>query len=378
MMQAWQNIIVRSALAATLCLGEGSRHAVADPPAAVPSSAGPIVISLRSRVQVEARVVLLTDIAQVTGGDAELRERVQSLDLEDALQPGESLAITPTQVEFRLRLAGIDVDDVSIRGNSVRVTAYRTNSMRAANSTRGTAPLPSAIKTTANSKSAVSREASSLEGDIVKAAKDCVLAKLPWKGDAVDIRLAQPLVRDIGPIANAAEYECRAELRSAGPAVGRVQVRVVAEAPNQPSFDVQVLLDVRHFEDVVLTTRTLARGQTISAAEVYVDRQDVTEMADYCSNVDQLIGATTKRSVRALLPLRKGDVEPTGRSVNAVLIKRRDRVKMIAKTGAVEMTMVGEAQQDGRAGETILLRNLNSDVTVQGRVTGANEVEISF
>ena len=372
MMPTWRNIIVRLVLAVTLCLVEGSRCAVAEPPATGPSSAGKIVVALRSRVQVEARVIQLTDIAQVTGGDAELRERVKALDLEDALQPGESLTITPTQVEFRLRLAGIDIDGVSIRGTPVRVTARGTNSAR------GTATLASAVKTTTNSTRAISREDGSLQSAILKSAEDCIVAKLPWKADAVEIRLAQPLVRDVSQIENASGYECRAELRAAGPAVGRVQVRVVAEAPNKPSFDVQVVLDVRHFEGVVLATKTLERGQTISATDVYIDRQDVTELPDYCSNVDQLIGATTKRSVRALLPLRNGDIEPIGRSANAVLIKRRDRVKMIAKTGALNVTVMGEALQEGRAGETIRLRNVDSNATVQGRVTGANEVEITF
>lgn len=367
MMRAGRNIVVRWVLAATLCLVEGSRCAGAEP-----SSAGQIVIALRSRVQVEARVIRLTDVAQVTGGDAELRERVKALDLEDALKPGESLSITPTQVEFRLRLAGINVEGVSIRGTSIRVTARGTNSAR------GTATLASAVRTTANSARAASRDVSSLEGAILKAAEECVVAKLPWKADAVEIRLAQPLVRDVSPIENASGYECHAELRTAGPAVGRVQVRVVAEAPNKPSFDVQVFLDVRHFDNVVLTTTTLERGRTISTADVYVDRQDVTELTDYCSHVDQLIGATTKRSVRSLLPLRKGDVEPIERSANSILIKRRDRVKMIAKAGAVHVTVTGEALQEGRAGETIRLRNVDSNATVQGRVTGANEVEISF
>ena len=372
MMLTWRNIFVCSALAATLCLVEGSRCAAAEPSAAGPSLAGKIVVALRSQVQVDARVIRLTDIAQVTGADAELRERVKALDLEDALQPGESLAITPAQVEFRLRLAGIDINGVSIRGTPVRVTVRGTNSVR------GTATLASAVRTKTNSARAVSREGCSLETVILKAAEECVVAKLPWKADAVEIRLAQPLVRDVSQIENGSGYECHAELRSAGPAVGRVQVRVIAEAPNKPSFDVQILLDVRHFDDVVLTTKTLARGQMISAADVYVDRQDVTEMTDYCSNVDQMIGATTKRSVRALLPLRNGDIEPIGRSANAILIKRRDRVKMIAKTGVLNVTVMGEALQEGRAGETIRLRNVDSNATVQGRVTGANEVEITF
>ena len=66
------------------------------------------------------------------------------------------------------------------------------------------------------------------------------------------------------------------------------------------------------------------------------------------------------------------------RNRDAILIKRRDHVKMIAKSGALNVTVIGEASQEERAGETIRLRNVDSNAVVQGRVTGPNEVEISF
>ena len=373
MTQAWRNIFMGSVLAATLLLVVGSHCALAEPPLTVSSSAArTMVVSLRSNVEVDARVIRLTDVAQVTGGTTELREQVKALDLEDALRPGESLSITPTQITFRIRLAGIDLDGISIRGNPVRVTARGTS----VGSRLASLAKTSEIKV--NTKHASSRESITLENAVVNAAKDCVLDKLPWKTDAVEIRLAQPLPRDISQVEVASDCSCHAELRTAGPAVGRVQVRVIVETPNKPSLEVPVSLEVRHFDDVVLTTRTLERGRTVSAADVYIDRQDVTEMTDYCSNVDQMIGTATKRSVRALVPLRMGDVEKLVASSEAILIKRRDRVKMTARTDAVSVTAMGEALQDGRAGETIRLRNLDSNSIVQGRVTGTNEVEISF
>lgn len=355
-------------VAAALCVAGRDGTVVAAPPAtdgAPAKRSEMLVLALRSRVQVLGREVRIADIAAVSGGSAEQRRRVEALDLNDVLAAGESVEIAPPQIEFRLRLAGIDPAGVAIRGSAVRVV-----SGRAVASPRGTAAPPPAVRSNDSD--------SSLEQVLIQAAEDCVRAKLPWSADDVVVRLAMPLPHEVTRVATASGYECRATLRSTGPAVGRVPVQVVAEAPGQPSFEVAVQLDVRHFDGVVLAAKTLERGQTIRAADVYVDRQDVTTLTDYCSNADLLIGATVKRSVRPLVPLKASDTEANRSATNAILVKRGDRVRMVAQIGSHSVSTTGEAVQDGRAGETIRLKNIESKAIVQGRVTATNEVEITF
>ena len=202
--------------------------------------------------------------------------------------------------------------------------------------------------------------------------------KLPWSADDVTVRLAVPLPHEVTQAVAASGYVCRASLRTNGPAVGRIQVQVVAGATGKPSFDVAVHLDVRHFDGVVLAAKALERGHTIQTSDVYVDRQDVTTLSDYCSNADLLVGATVKRSVRPLMPVKLSDAESSRSTANAVLVKRRDRVRMVAKIGSHSISTTGEAQQEGRLGDTIRLQNIESKTFVQGRVTAANEVEITY
>jgi len=59
-------------------------------------------------------------------------------------------------------------------------------------------------------------------------------------------------------------------------------------------------------------------------------------------------------------------------------VKRREQVKMVARVGGVSIEAMGEALQDGRLGDTIRLRNIESNANIQGRVTRLGEVEISF
>ena len=153
---------------------------------------------------------------------------------------------------------------------------------------------------------------------------------------------------------------------------------MIGSAPRKPTIDVTLSLDVRHFDNVALTTKQLDRGHVISASDIYFDRRDVTELTDYCSNTKELVGTTTKRAVRALMPLRMVDVESTSRSENGIAIKRREQVKMVARVGVLVVSAMGEAQQDGKIGEVIRLKNLETNANVQGRITGPGEVEVSF
>src|SRR5262249_32228287 len=146
----------------------------------------------------------------------------------------------------------------------------------------------------------------------------------------------------------------------------------------KPTFDVPVILDVRHFDQVVLTTRSIDRGHILTSSDLYVDRRDVTELTEYCSSTKELIGSASKRAFRALLPVRITDVETAVRSDNAFVIKRRDQTRMVARVGSLNVSATGEALQDGRMGETIRLRNIDSNTIVQGKITGPGEVEISF
>ena len=375
-MRITRDIIVRLLIASTLCVAGREGVVVAGPPVPVVATAktsSPLVLALRSRVQVAGREVLIADVAAVSGGTAEQRMRVEELDLNDALGVGESIEIAPPQIEFRLRLAGVDPDDVSIRGSAVRVTAGRAvSSPRRITAVREASV--SVLSQPVRSKDA----ASTVEQLVVQAAEDCVRGKLPWSADDVVVRLAVPLPREVTQAVTASGYVCRASLRTNGPAVGRIQVQVVAESPGERSFDVAVHLDVRHFDGVVLAAKALERGHTIQAADVYVDRQDVTTLSDYCSNADLLVGATVKRSVRPLLPVKMSDAESSRSATNAVLVKRRDRVRMVAKIGSHSISTTGEAQQEGRLGDTIRLQNIESKTFVQGRVTAANEVEITY
>lgn len=356
----------------------------AEKPVAGPAktSRNPVVVVLRPHVEVDAKVIRLGDIATISGGDAMTRIKLMDLDLEDQLNPGQAITIHVRQIEFRLQLAGIDARQVAIRGDASRIRFGSTAEpvTRQVELTKATTePFTNEASSEVMAAQETARiDDATLESAILKAAKECVMKRLPWPAENVDIRFAQVLPNSVRQAA-AEGYQCSVEVKNQGPATGRVSLRVLAISAEKPPVDLSVIVDVRHFDDVVLMSKSFERGHVISAADVYVDRRDVTEMADYCSATKDVVGMTLRRPLRALSTIRKNDFEQAAsKAETTIVVKRKEQVRMVAKLGTMVIEATGEAMQDGRIGDTIRLKNVDSNVILQGKVTGNGEVEIKY
>jgi hypothetical protein len=60
------------------------------------------------------------------------------------------------------------------------------------------------------------------------------------------------------------------------------------------------------------------------------------------------------------------------------VVKTRDRVRLLAHVGPVNVVVAGEALQDGRMGQSIRVRNIDSNKIILGRVTGPGLVEVEY
>ena len=121
---------------------------------------------------------------------------------------------------------------------------------------------------------------------------------------------------------------------------------------------------------VVMLTTHLARGTQLTA-DVLTVRQVAAQQASggVLERPEQAIGAELVRDLAPGRPLRRHDVRA------AVLVKRGALVQITignAQRFAISARLV--AQQDGRLGQQIKLKNPDTGRLVMGRVTGSNEV----
>ena len=166
---------------------------------------------------------------------------------------------------------------------------------------------------------------------------------------------------------------CGSALQAAWPVSarrrGNVTVSVSCSAPSNWSLYVQATVQV--FENVVVSGRSMSRGELLGKQDVELTRRDVSALSSgYFTRTDEVAGMVLKRSVRA------GMVMTPSLLKQQRLIRRGDKVTIIAVSGGVEVRMEGQALMDGVKGEVIRVRNLSSKLEVEAEVISPGLVRV--
>lgn len=141
--------------------------------------------------------------------------------------------------------------------------------------------------------------------------------------------------------------------------------RVPAQAP------VQAAAKPPEKRQVLVATMALHRGMSLSAEHVRVAELDAQGLpAKVLEQVSQVKYVELLRDVRPGAPLSSQDLRPM------VLVKRGQMVLMsIGQAQGFQISARVEAQQDGRYGEQIKLKNSESGRILTGMVKGPNLVQ---
>src|SRR5262249_42342328 len=160
-------------------------------------------------------------------------------------------------------------------------------------------------------------------------------------------------------------------------ASGRIRVDVSLLINGQRRTQVPVFFDVSYFQQVAVARRRLNPGETLTEEAVAAQRLTLDKGESYLPWKDVL----GRKAKTALLPgqrVTEADVDVGGGGDETVLVKARDLVRLVARVGPCQVTVTGEALQDGKAGQIIRVRNVDSSKIISGRVLDSNVVEVSY
>lgn len=164
------------------------------------------------------------------------------------------------------------------------------------------------------------------------------------------------------------------------PCAGRIEVaaldvkspshlRYAARCSDDGGWTRKVQARARIVADVVVAATDIAPGHPIGDADIDVDARDVTAVADFFADPSEVIGMTGRR------PLRAGDLLRKRQLAAALLVKRGDEVRIVARNEGIEVQVSGEALDSGGIGDVVRVRNRSSGNVLRARVTGAGDVE---
>jgi flagella basal body P-ring formation protein FlgA len=147
---------------------------------------------------------------------------------------------------------------------------------------------------------------------------------------------------------------------------------VEVACPQPAGWRLFVPVKVRRNQDVLVLNRGIAAGETISLADISIEKRDASRIAGAAlANPVDAVGKTARRVLSAGTLLSANDV------VSPRLVKRGDTVELVSRRNGLEVRMTGRALSDAGQDERVSVENASSRRIVQGTVDASGTVVVS-
>lgn len=305
-------------------------------PAGSAAAAAKAQVTVRPTSQVASVQVRLSDLADIVTSDRTLAESLRILPICAGPLPGRSRTITREQIKSCLSSRGFGEPSV------VLLCPPEVTINRAAVVVTGT--------------------------QLFAAARDYIVAHavLPGRVEVEPLRVPPDQTIPAGKL----------EIRIGRPGAvirkGANTVCISLIVDGRLHSVLNLSANVRVFAPVVVTTKHVARGEELTAANTRVEEREVTLHAD------DLISAPLEFGLTAAAPLQEGQVLQSAHVKARPAIRSGDGVTVLVTGETVRLSERGAAVQDGRVGERIKVRLAGEVREVRGIVRAPGLVHIDL
>ncbi len=299
---------------------------------------GLLEINVQSFTLVKSHKVRLGDIARITGDEPDVVKTVQSIVLASAPALNRSIIMGKNLIKKALLRNGFDLKEVKF-------------------------VFPEKI-TIKNKLTRIS------EDEVKKAIREFIYKNMPWQKDQAKVTKIDykgDIVLPDGEI----QQEIIAKENSSF--IGKVPLVLEFKRNGKVLKRKKINPIVEVLMPIVLTKVSLKRGQIISRNDVYIERQWKSKVsANIYNSEDDVIGKKATRNIRAGQPLKKSLLEiPED-------ISRGDKVTILAESKTLKITIPGIARENGKKGEIIKVKNIDSKKIIYARVIDSTTVKVDF
>ena len=138
-------------------------------------------------------------------------------------------------------------------------------------------------------------------------------------------------------------------------------------------WKIHLPVNIDLFDDVLVSTRTLAKGQLIDDNLVKLEKNSVSRLsAGYYTSSDDLQFLEAGRNLKRGVILTPRNLKPR------MMVKSGQRVTLILNYKGIRIKSTGEALRSGRMGQTVKVRNSQSRRIVEGIVSGEAQVKVNI
>ncbi len=148
---------------------------------------------------------------------------------------------------------------------------------------------------------------------------------------------------------------------------GRIPVSVRCLAPK--NWSIFMTGSVTAMLPVIVTRQPISRGDILTTDMIASEPQDLSDLRSlYYTETSSVLGKEAKRNFAA------GSVIFANQIKQPLAVSRGQRVQILARRGAVQISSQGEALENGAIGDQIRIRNLQSERIVYAWVEGPGRV----
>ena len=194
-----------------------------------------------------------------------------------------------------------------------------------------------------------------------------IVAKGPWKTDNVELRITP--FQPVSVPAGAVNYKILKPANGITP--GLHNFLLAAEIGGKEEARVWIKVDVRVFEDVVVSSYPLAHHETIRADHVRMERRDISSLSVRpFTRIADVEGQQATRAIEVNETVTQKMVE------RATLVRRGAQVVLLYETGSLHVEAPGIAHEPGKIGDVIQVKNPASGKLLRGVVIDARSVRV--
>jgi len=194
-----------------------------------------------------------------------------------------------------------------------------------------------------------------------------VLESGPWRAQDIELRVLpfQPRSLPAGPVT------LRILRPGRGITPGMIHFLLAADMAGREAARLWVRGELKVFSQVVVSSMPLAHHERLNAPDLRLERRDISALtARPFNRIDEVAGLQAARAIEVNEILTQRSVDrPT-------LVRRGSPVTLVYETGSLRVEAGGVAEEGGKLGDLIQVKNPTSGKILRGVVLDGRNVRI--
>lgn len=307
-------------------------------PVAASDRSARVTLTAGEMIAIDAPDILLGHIVSIDAASADLKDRLARIKIGRAALAGKARNISRDYILLRLRQNGFDPRHFDIH-------------------------LPAKIS--------VRRSAIRISRDEMEMMIRDHLLAAPLSDEAqiniTAVRIKEDVLLPKGKL----RHEIQLQHQSAPSRM--LPVAIVFEVDGRRVRQVSALVSLEIMQSVVVSRRPIPRFKVITPEDVMLRQLNVVGMPNsFFRSLENVVGKRARRAIGMHAEMHATMVEWPP------VVQKGDRVQIVAESGNLRITAMGEVKSTGKVGEQVHVVNLDSKKTIMARVVDRRTVRVAF